>query len=247
MKIILLQELRGKGGEGDVIEVATGYAVNYLFPQKIAIEASQGNLKQLELRRHNIAKREELRLDSADKMLAALEGKLVRIPSKVGDEGQLFGSVTTAQIAEALLELHGIEVDRKNIETFQAIKSVGEHEVEVSIYRNIRALINVLVVDESAPLEDEDELSDEATEGDEAAEGDGEAAATDGEAEDGAADDSADQASATSDVTEATAASEAEATAAEAEAEAAAEIEADSAEAEADSTVAEAAADVAEA
>jgi large subunit ribosomal protein L9 len=172
MKVILLQELRGKGGEGDVIEVATGYAVNFLFPQKIAVEASRGNLKQLELRRHNIAKREELRLDTADKMLGALEGKVVRIPSKVGDEGQLFGSVTTAQIAEALLELHGIEVDRKNIETFQAIKTVGEHEVEVSIYRNIRALINVLVVDENAPIEDEDELSGDATEADEAAEAD---------------------------------------------------------------------------
>ena len=172
MKVILLQELRGKGGEGDVIEVATGYAVNFLFPQKIAVEASRGNLKQLELRRHNIAKREELRLDTADKMLGALEGKVIRIPSKVGDEGQLFGSVTTAQIAEALLELHGIEVDRKNIETFQAIKTVGEHEVEVSIYRNIRALINVLVVDENAPIEDEYELSDDATEGDEAAEAD---------------------------------------------------------------------------
>ena len=172
MKVILLQELRGKGGEGDVIEVATGYAVNFLFPQKIAVEASRGNLKQLELRRHNIAKREELRLDTADKMLGALEGKVIRIPSKVGDEGQLFGSVTTAQIAEALLELHDIEVDRKNIETFQAIKTVGEHEVEVSIYRNIRALINVLVVDENAPIEDEDELSDDATESDEAAEAD---------------------------------------------------------------------------
>ena len=160
MKVILLEELRGKGGEGDVIDVATGYAVNYLFPKKIAIEASKGNLKQLELRRHNIAKRETLRLDTADKLLEALEGKVVRIPSKVGEEGQLFGSVTTTQIAEALSALHNIEVDRKSIDTRQAIKSIGEHDVEVSIYRNIKATIQVLVVDEKA-IEEEEPIEDD--------------------------------------------------------------------------------------
>ncbi|MDR2957904.1 MAG: 50S ribosomal protein L9, partial [Coriobacteriales bacterium] len=123
MKVILLQELRGKGGEGDVVDVATGYAVNYLFPKKIAIEASKGNLKQLELRRHNIAKRESSRLDTADKMLAALEGKLVMIAAKVGEEGQLFGSVTTSQIAEALSVLHKIDVDRKSIDLKGPIKA----------------------------------------------------------------------------------------------------------------------------
>jgi len=156
MKVILLQELRGKGGEGDVVEVANGYAVNYLFPRRIAIEATKGNLKQLEQRRHNIAKREASRLDTADKLLAALEGKIVRIPAKVGEEGQLFGSVTTTQIAEALFALHNIEVDRKDIATHEPIKMVGEHVVVVSIYREIKANITVLVVDENAPIEEEE-------------------------------------------------------------------------------------------
>jgi len=171
MKVILLQELRGKGGEGDIVDVATGYAVNYLFPQKIAIQASKGNLKQLELRRHNIAKREETRLDSADKLLAALEGKVVRIPAKVGEEGQLFGSVTTSQIADALADLHDIVIDRKNIDTHQAIKTVGEHEAVVSIYREIKAVIQVLVVDESLPEEEAvaDETADATSEEDSAA------------------------------------------------------------------------------
>jgi len=162
MKVILLQELRGKGGEGDVIEVATGYAVNYLLPKKIAIEASKGNLKQLELRRHNIAKREATRLDTAEKMLAALESKVLRIPAKVGEEGQLFGSVTTAQIAEALSALHEIEVDRKTVDSRETIKSVGEHTVEVSIYRTIKATVQILVVDENAVDEPEE---DDAAEG----------------------------------------------------------------------------------
>jgi len=180
VKIILLQELRGKGGEGDVVDVATGYAVNYLFPKKIAIEATSGNLKQLELRRHNIAKREASRLDTADKMLAALEGKAVLIPAKVGEEGQLFGSVTSAMIADALNELHEIEVDRKQIDLNNPIKTIGEHNVVVSIYREIKATIQVKVVDEKAPLGEE--LPDQAAEG-EADEGADEGAeAVDGEA-----------------------------------------------------------------
>jgi len=154
MKVILLQELRGKGGEGDVVEVATGYAVNYLFPKRIAIEANKGNLKQLEMRRHNIAKREEQRLGSADRLLNALEGKMVRIAAKVGEEGQLFGSVTTSQIAEALASLHGLEVDRKSIDLKAPIKTVGEHSAQISIYREIKATIQVLVVDENAPEEE---------------------------------------------------------------------------------------------
>ena len=91
MKVILLSELRGKGGEGDIVDVAQGYAENYLFPQRIAIAATKGNIKQLEERRHNIAKREEQRIADAEATKAALEGKSVTVEAKVGEEGQLFG------------------------------------------------------------------------------------------------------------------------------------------------------------
>jgi len=90
MKVILLQELKGKGGEGDVVDVAPGFANNYLLPQKLAILATKGNLKQLEQRKHNIAKREENRIADAEKMKAALEGATVKVEAKVGEEGQLF-------------------------------------------------------------------------------------------------------------------------------------------------------------
>ena len=97
MKVILLGELRGKGGEGDIVEVAQGYAENFLFPNKIAQPATPGNIKQLEERRHNIAKREEQRIADANATKAALDGKLVTVDARIGEEGQLFGSVTTAQ------------------------------------------------------------------------------------------------------------------------------------------------------
>jgi len=148
MKVILLSELRGKGGEGDVIDVADGFANNWLFPQKIAIRATAGNLKQLEQKRNNIAKREVARIADAEERKAQLEGKGVRIIAKVGDEGQLFGSVTAAQIAEAALEQLGIEIDRKRVD-MKPIKVAGDHDVQISMYREIYATIVVSVNDEA--------------------------------------------------------------------------------------------------
>ena len=94
MKVILLKELKGKGGEGDVIDVAPGFANNYLLTQGYAILATKGNLKQLEQRKHNIAKREEKRIADAEALKAQLEGIKVKVDAQVGEEGQLFGSVT---------------------------------------------------------------------------------------------------------------------------------------------------------
>lgn len=146
MKVILLQEIKGQGGEGDVVEVKRGYAVNYLFPQKLAIPANKGNLQQLELRKHNIAKRETERLDSADKIQTALADRIFVIAARVGEEGQLFGSVTTQQIADKLNEELGLEIDRKKIDLHAPIKTAGEHSVTVSVYRDIKAVFTVNVV-----------------------------------------------------------------------------------------------------
>lgn len=153
MKVILQTELPGRGGEGDVIEVARGFA-NYLLVQGIAIKATKGNLKQLEQRRKNIAKREETRIANAEELKAKLEATSVVIKAKVGDEGILFGSVTSQMIVDALAEA-GIEVDRRRVEIREAIKVVGEHTVEVSLYREITAAVKVLVADEAAKAEGE--------------------------------------------------------------------------------------------
>lgn len=160
MKVILLGELRGKGGEGDVVDVAQGFAENYLYPNKIAMPATKGNLKQLEERRHNIAKREEKRLADAATLKETLEGKAVTVDARIGEEGQLFGSVTSAMIADAVKQQLGVEVDRKRIARSQTIKNAGRHEVEVNIYREITATLAVLVgvteedLAEEAPAEE---------------------------------------------------------------------------------------------
>ena len=165
MKVILLGELRGKGGEGDIVDVAQGYAENFLFPNKIAQPATPGNIKQLEERRHNIAKREEQRIADANATKAALDGKLVTVDARIGEEGQLFGSVTTAQIADAIEAQLNVTVDRKRISRSAAIKTAGRHNVTIELYRDITATVVVLVgEDDAAPAEEEtEEVAAEAT------------------------------------------------------------------------------------
>ena len=148
MKLILLQELKGKGGEGDVIDVADGFANNYLLPQRIAIKATKGNLKQLEQNRRNIKLREEGRIGGAEEFKKTLEDGQVIIPARVGDEGHLFGSVTNTMIAEAIQEQKGLEIDKKRINLAHPIKMAGETEVSISLYREIKAIVTVCVVSE---------------------------------------------------------------------------------------------------
>ena len=172
MKVILTQEIKGRGGEGDVIEVKHGFAVNYLFPNKLAIKATRGELKQLELRRHNIEKREVARMDDANQAVEYLSGKVVGIAMKVGEEGRLFGSVTAHMIADALQEQHGLEIDRRKIEVHAPIKELGDHVVDINVYRELKAPITVRVVpdgeaidigmtaEEAAELVDSGEITD---------------------------------------------------------------------------------------
>ena len=170
MKVILLGELRGKGGEGDVVDVAQGYAENYLFRNKIAQPATPGNLKQLEQRRSSIAKREAERIANAEATKAILDEKLVKVDAKIGEEGQLFGSVTSQQIVDAIKAQLGADVDRKRIVRGATIKTAGRHAVEINLYREINAKVIVLVGDE--PVAEEPEASEpaEAETADEAAE-----------------------------------------------------------------------------
>lgn len=146
MKVILLEELKGKGGEGDVIDVARGFAVNYLLPRKLAVEATAGNLKQLEARRTNIAKREETRRAQAQGLAASLEGKTVVVEAKAGDEGRLFGSVTAQMIVDAIRDQLGVDVDRKKTDVHGHIKELGVHPVHVQVHREVKAEVNVNVV-----------------------------------------------------------------------------------------------------
>ena len=168
MKVILTTEGQGKGGEGDVIEVARGFANNYLIPQGFAILATPGNLKQLEQRKKNIAKREEKRVAEAAELKAKLEAAPVFVAAQVGDEGQLFGSVTSTMIAEAAAAKFGIELDKRRVELKAPIKTAGEFEVAVSLYRTAKATLKVLVGAEE-PVAAEEPAAEAAPEAEEVA------------------------------------------------------------------------------
>ncbi len=150
MKVILLQELKGKGIEGDIIDAADGFANNYLLPRKIAVKATKGNLKQLDMRRDNIAKREKERVAAANQLKEQLDGQEIHIDARVGEAGQLFGSVAPAMIASALKDQKGIEVDRRLIDLNAPIRVAGIHQATITLHHDIKATIKVTVGDPEA-------------------------------------------------------------------------------------------------
>lgn len=162
MKVILLKELKGKGGEGDVIDVARGFANNYLLTQGYAVLATKGNLKQLEQRKHNIAKREETRIANAEALKAKLDDLKVTVDAQVGEEGQLFGSVTSVMVADAIQAAVDAEIDKRRVELGKPIKVAGVHSVTVSLYRDIKATVQVVVGREDAEAEDAIDALEEA-------------------------------------------------------------------------------------
>jgi large subunit ribosomal protein L9 len=150
MKVILTQDVKGRGQEGDIIDVARGFAVNFLLPRKLALEATPGNIKQLGARMHNIQKRETALRGQAEGVAAAVEGKTVTVKAKAGDEGKLYGSITSSMIADAIAEQLGVEVDRKKLDVHAHIKTLGEHVVQLHVYYDVKADVTVKVVAEGA-------------------------------------------------------------------------------------------------
>jgi large subunit ribosomal protein L9 len=150
MKIILQKPVEKLGNPGDITEVADGYARNYLIPQGLAIKAEKGALKQAEaLQRSHAA-----RLGKQKGEYEAVASKLIaagtlRIEAKAGDEGKLFGSVTAADIAEAVEAQAGVGVDRKDVHLDEPIRSVGTHEVRVKLFHEVEPVLTVEVVAEA--------------------------------------------------------------------------------------------------
>ncbi|HEY0590892.1 MAG TPA: 50S ribosomal protein L9 [Thermoanaerobaculia bacterium] len=145
MKVILIDEVRGLGGRGDVVTVRDGYARNYLLPKQLAREATPGNLKAAEMERKKWASLTQQEKDVAGRAASQLEGVTIIVHKRVGETGTLFGSVTAAEIAEALAK-RGFELDKRRIELGQSIKSLGAHDVDIHLHREVTAHIRVEVV-----------------------------------------------------------------------------------------------------
>ncbi len=149
MKVILTEDVTPLGAMGAVVDVARGYARNYLIPQGKAMEASPGNLARVEKAKAKYLEAQAAARDAALVQVAHLEGVRVTIAQRVGEEERLYGSVTVAMIAEALAD-QGVEVDKKQLELAEPIKKLGTYEVIVRLAPEVKGTISVEVVPESA-------------------------------------------------------------------------------------------------
>ena len=148
MKVILLQDVKGSGKKGDLINAADGYARNYLLPKKLAMEATAGAINNKKVQDAAKAHHAQVELDQAIANKENLTGKTVTVTAKAGKEGKLFGSVTSKDISEALEKQYKFKLEKKNIRLKAPIKTVGEYDVEVWVHQQVTSTVHVSVVTE---------------------------------------------------------------------------------------------------
>ena len=148
MKVILLQDIEHQGKQGDVVTVADGYARNYLYPRKLAIEAAGGALKNLQAKHNQEERRtEKLRAD-ADRTAELLTDKTITLTVKAGENSRLYGRVTAADIADAVEKDLAIKLDKRKVGLLDPIKAVGEYDIPIKLHREVTVPLKVAVVAE---------------------------------------------------------------------------------------------------
>ena len=146
MKVVLLADVKGHGKKGELCNVSDGYARNFLFPKKLAIEADNAALNELKNREEAAAHHKKEEINAAKEIASKLEGKTVVIKAKAGGSGKLFGAVTSKEIAAEIKNSLGVEIDRKKM-SVAVIKNYGEYNAEIKLYQGIIAKVNVKVTE----------------------------------------------------------------------------------------------------
>ena len=145
MQIILKRDVNKIGKAGQLLEVSDGYARNFLFPRNLAEEATAGKIADLNSRQQSRKAREDKAKQAAEENKKQLQGKVVRVAASAGESGKLFGSVTTAQIAEALEAQYTIKVDKRDIKLAEPVKQPGSHALSVRLYTGVQADMTLVV------------------------------------------------------------------------------------------------------
>ena len=145
MKVILKEDVKALGKKGDIKEVADGYARNVLFSKKLAVEATKNNIEQMAHEAKREKEREAKLLADAKELAKALDGIVVEINAKCGEAGKLFGSVTNKEVADAIEEKAGFEIDKRKIEIKDPIKTVGDHEVVFKIHPQVHQKVAIKI------------------------------------------------------------------------------------------------------
>ena len=137
MKVVLLKDVKNVGKRDDILTVSDGYARNFLFPQKLAAEATPGVLKEIQRKRAAQDAREAEQLAEAKQKAEALKNKVISLEVKCGEKGRLYGSVTTAEVADALEKQHGVKVDKRKIDIGEPIREIGIRTISVWLYSGV--------------------------------------------------------------------------------------------------------------
>ncbi|MDQ0190929.1 50S ribosomal protein L9 [Alicyclobacillus cycloheptanicus] len=144
MKVIFLSDVKGQGKQGEVKNVSEGYARNFLFPKKLAVEANAANLQQLNAQKQAEERKQAQELEHARQLKSQVESLRVVVRTHAGEGGRLFGAITSKHIGDALHEL-GVEIDRRKIVLSEPIKSLGGHKVDIKLHHDVTASITVFV------------------------------------------------------------------------------------------------------
>ncbi len=143
MKLILLEDVKGVGKKGDVVNKNDGYALNFLIPKKLAVEATKSNINDLELKKKADERRKKEEYEEAKELGEKLKDKIVKVSVKAGENGKVFGSVTNKEISAALLQQTGIDIDKKKITFNDPIKMVGRRTVKVKLHPKVTVELTV--------------------------------------------------------------------------------------------------------
>jgi len=149
VKVLLLEDVENLGHAGSVVSVADGYARNFLIPRKLARSVTEGSLKEIETLRQAAERKRQRQLNDAQELARRLDGLTLTFRARAGEKGKLYGSITTADLAAALQERVGHEIDRRKIIT-QPLRQLGQHEVEIHLMANVVARVNVVIEPEEA-------------------------------------------------------------------------------------------------
>jgi large subunit ribosomal protein L9 len=158
MQVILREDVDKVGLRGEVVDVATGFARNYLLPRRLAEPASPGRVAELEKLTSNRSRHEAQSFEQAQELAQKLEGAELRFDVQAGETGTLFGSVTATDIADRVWETHRVRIDRRKLELSEAIKRIGRYQVPVELFTDVMATLRVAVVPEGGELPPEEEL-----------------------------------------------------------------------------------------
>lgn len=145
MKVILLADIKGVGKKDEVINASDGYARNFLFPKKLAIPADAGNMSRLNAKKSSEAHKKDLELEAAKQTAEKIKNITLSIKVKAGENGKIFGGVTSKEIAEELKKSYQIEVDKKKIALKENIKNLGRYNIDVKLYEGVVAKLTVSI------------------------------------------------------------------------------------------------------